>query len=186
MSYIEVGGGYVSIWIILIIAISLSMDAFSLSLAYGTLNLKKKDTKLLSFIVGVYHFIMPLIGILFGTFLFKVFDVNPNWIVFIVLFFIGCQMFIESFKDQENVKRMTKLEMLLFGLAVSIDSFSVGIGLKSMTTHYLLCASLFSFFSFSFTYLGLRIGSKVYQKLGVIATTIGGVVLMIIGFLYLL
>jgi len=32
-----------SIWIIFIIGISLSMDAFSLSLAYGTLDIKEKD-----------------------------------------------------------------------------------------------------------------------------------------------
>ena len=46
---------------VMLIAISLSMDAFSLSLAYGTLNLEKKYINLLSIIVGVYHFFMPII-----------------------------------------------------------------------------------------------------------------------------
>ena len=55
-----------SIYIIFVIAVSLSMDAFSLSLAYGTLNLKKKYIKQLSLIVGIYHFFMPLIGLLIG------------------------------------------------------------------------------------------------------------------------
>lgn len=174
------------IWIILIIAISLSMDAFSLSLAYGTLGLKEKDINELSIVVGIYHFIMPLFGMLVGTFILKLLPINPDWIVFIVLFFIGCQMVIESFKEQEKVKKMTKIEMLIFGLAVSIDSFSIGIGLKSMTNHYLLCALLFSFSSLFFTYLGLHLGKKVHQKIGKISTTIGGIVLILLGIIYLI
>ena len=95
-------------------------------------------------------------------------------------------MVIESFKEQEQVKKMTKIEMLIFGLAVSIDSFSVGIGLKSMTNHYLLCALLFSFSSLFFTSLGLHLGKKVHQKLGRISTTIGGIVLVLLGIIYLI
>lgn len=175
-----------SIWIILIVAVSLSMDAFSLSLAYGTLNLENKYIKKLSMIVGIYHFMMPLFGVLMGTFILKVLPMDPNFIVFIVLFFIGCQMVLESFKEEEPVKKMSSFEMLLFGLAVSIDSFSVGIGLKMLTSYYLLCAILFALTSFIFTFLGLHLGKKVHQKLGKVATLIGGIVLMILGIVYLI
>jgi len=174
-----------SILVILMIAVSLSMDAFSLSLAYGTLNLKSKDIKEISITVGIYHFFMPIIGMLLGTLILKILPMNPNWIVFIVLLFIGSQMIIESFKEQEPVKKMSKLEILLFGLAVSIDSLSVGIGLKTMTTHYVLSPLLFSLSSFFFTFIGLHLGKKVHDKLGQISTTFGGIVLIILGFIYL-
>ena len=52
--------------IILTIAISLSMDAFSLSLIYGTLNLKPRMQKLMSIMVGIFHFLMPLLGYQIG------------------------------------------------------------------------------------------------------------------------
>lgn len=162
------------------------MDAFSLSLAYGTLNMKEKDQKTLALIVGIYHFLMPLLGMFVGTIILKILPMNPDWIVFIVLFFIGCQMIIESLKEQEQVKKMSKTEMILFGLAVSIDSFSVGIGIKSMTNHYFLCACLFSITSFLFTTLGLHCGKKVHQILGKISTMIGGIVLIILGIIYLI
>jgi putative Mn2+ efflux pump MntP len=55
-----------NLFIILVIAISLSMDAFSLSLAYGTLDIDKKNIYTLSIIVGIYHFFMPLIGYFVG------------------------------------------------------------------------------------------------------------------------
>lgn len=175
-----------SIWIIFIIGVSLSMDAFSLSLAYGTLDIKEKDIDILSVIVGSYHFVMPLLGAFIGAIILKWFPINPDIIVFIVLSFIGLQMIIESKKEQEDIKKLTILEMLFFGLAVSIDSFSVGVGLKMLTSHYLLCAVLFSLTSFVFTFLGLHLGKKVHQKLGKISTIIGGSVLIILGLIYLI
>ena len=169
-----------SIWIIFIIGVSLSMDAFSLSLAYGTLDLKEKDMDILSIIVGIYHFIMPLLGVFIGAIILKWFPINPDIIVFIVLSFIGIQMLIESKKEQDDIKKLTILEMLCFGLAVSIDSFSVGVGLRLLTSHYFLCAGLFALTSFGFTFLGLHLGKKVHQRLGKISTIIGGLVLVIL------
>ena len=56
-----------SFFTILLIGISLSMDAFSLALIYGMQGMSNKQKLLLSIIVGIYHFIMPLIGLSFGT-----------------------------------------------------------------------------------------------------------------------
>ena len=77
--------------LVIIIAISLSMDAFSLALAYGTLNLNKKDIYKLSLTVGVYHFIMPLLGLFLGSIILKYIN-NPNIIVFII-----CQNYLYQF-----------------------------------------------------------------------------------------
>lgn len=174
------------ILVILLIAVSLSMDAFSLALAYGTLNLAKKDIRLLSIIVGVYHFFMPLLGLCIGNFLLKIFHIDPDLIVFLVLSFIGLQMILESFKKEEKAEYMSKVELLLFGLAVSIDSFSVGVGLRAITSHYIVCAFIFSVASFSFTYLGLQLGKKINTIFGKISTIIGGLILALIGFVYLI
>lgn len=171
--------------IVLMIAISLSMDAFSLSLAYGTLDIEKKDIILLSIIIGVFHFFMPLIGIFLGSRILHFLPIEPNAIVFIVLSFIGIEMIIDTFKNKE-VKRMKKLESLLFGFAVSIDSFSVGLGLESITNNYFTSSLLFSLSSFIFTYVGLTLGKKISKFIGILSTLIGGLVLIIIGIFYLM
>lgn len=169
--------------IIILIAISLSMDAFSLSLAYGTLNITKKDICLLSSIVGIYHFFMPLIGIFFGDLLLHIIPITPNIMVGIVLIFIGIEMVGESKKGQEEVKIMNFFELLLFGLAVSLDSFSIGLGLKSISNHYVVCALTFSLFSTIFTYCGLIFGKKINNKIGGFSTFVGGIILILIGIL---
>lgn len=173
------------IFIIFVVAVSLSMDAFSLSLAYGTLGLSKKEIINLSTIVGVYHFIMPIIGMFLGSILLNITHIKPDIVVFIVLFFIGIQMIIESFKNEEKLVKLSKVELFLFGFAVSIDSLSVGIGLNNITNNCILSSFIFSFFSFSFTYLGLILGKKVSELIGKFATIIGGMFLIIISFVCL-
>lgn len=175
-----------SILIIITIAVSLSMDAFSLSLAYGTLNLEKDYIKNQSIIVGIYHFIMPLLGLKIGNIILKIVPIKPEIIVCIVLSFIGIEMIIDTFKEEENIKIMTLKEQLLFGLAVSIDSFSVGIGLEAITDNKILSVSIFSLSSIIFTYIGLVLGKKINNLLGKISTLIGGIILLIIGILYLI
>lgn len=173
------------IMIVLAIAVSLSMDAFSLSLSYGTIIDSKKQRILLSLIVGLFHFCMPLIGMILGKGIFKFLNVNSDFIVFLILFVIGVQMIFGSFKDEE-VKVMKISELLLFGFAVSIDSFSVGFTLTSIYENYIVSAILFSICSSFFTFVGLYLGNIIKKSIGDLATILGGVILIIIGVFYLI
>ena len=175
-----------NIILIFIIAVSLSMDAFSLSLAYGTISMSKKEIRLLSIIVGVYHFFMPILGMLIGKFIFNIMHISGDLIVLIIFSFIGINMIIESLKKEEKVKKMKLGEMILFGLAVSIDSFSVGIGINNISNNFIICSSIFSITSFLFTYIGLKLGNKLNQLIGKIATIVGGVVLILFGLIYII
>ena len=172
--------------VIIVIAVSLSMDAFSLSLAYGTLHLTKRNTNELSIIVGIYHFFMPIFGSVCGSKILSLIPMNSNLLVFLVLTTIGIEMIIDTFKIKEEVKIMKIAELILFGLAVSVDSFSVGIGLKSITSNIWLSAFIFSLTSFIFTYAGLILGKKINMIIGKLSTGIGGIVLLIMGLIYLI
>lgn len=171
---------------IIIVAISLSMDAFSLSLAYGTLNITKKDIVSLSLIVGIYHFFMPQIGNIIGKIILNLLPIKPNIIVFIVLFIIGLQMILETFKIDRNIKHLKIREMILFGLAVSLDSLSIGVGLKSIYHNVIVSSFIFMIMSFIFTYMGLHLGKKINDIVGKISTLLGGIILMLIGLLYII
>ena len=52
-------------FVVLLIGVSLSMDAFSLALIYGTYGLSRRNEIILSIIVGLFHFFMPLVGLFF-------------------------------------------------------------------------------------------------------------------------
>ena len=170
---------------IFLIAVSLSMDAFSLALIYGTQGITKKHKILLSLIVGIYHFIMPLIGVAIGTVITKKILVNPNIIVGIILSLIAIEMIISSFKEEDKKFLLTIPGYLLFGLSVSIDSLTTGIGLSLITQKYIFSSLIFAITSLSFTFFGLNIGDRLNKKYGRISTILGGIILFVLGILYI-
>ena len=172
--------------LIFFIAISLSMDAFSLSLAYGTINLTRKEINLLSIIVGIYHFFMPILGMFIGSYIIKFIHIGEDIIVLVIFGVIGLNMIIESRGEKQKIKHMKISEMLLFGFAVSVDSFSVGIGLNNINDNIILCSSIFSLTSLMFTYVGLKLGKKISNVIGSVATLLGGIALIIFGIVFVL
>lgn len=175
-----------SIIMVILIAVSLSMDAFSLSLAYGTLNLKKETRLFISIVVGFFHFIMPILGLIIGYKIINLLPIKPKTVVFIILLIIGIQMIIETFKSERKISILKTSETIIFGLAVSIDSFSVGLGLNAIYSNTIFTAIIFSIISFLFTYLGLFLGKKLNEIIGKMSTILGGISLIIIGIIYLL
>ena len=167
--------------ILLIIAVGLSMDAFSLALGYGTIGLKNKDNFKISMFVGIFHFFMPLIGLFIGMFITTKLHINPHFIMGIVLLFIALEMFIEMLKNEQKELNLKIIYLLLFSLSVSLDSFSTGMGLEAITNKYYLSSTIFSLVSFSFTYLGLILGKYISSIFGNYAKILGIILLSIIG-----
>ena len=99
---------------IFLIAVSLSMDAFSLSLAYGTLGLSSKNNCIISISVGILHFLMPIWGTVFGTILLEILPFSPKIIAGLTLIGLGIEM-VYSQKNNGVVKEMTSIfSILLF------------------------------------------------------------------------
>lgn len=170
---------------IFLIAIALSMDTFSLSLGIGTTAISPKRSLLFSIIVGIMHFIMPLIGFCLGQKIVEIFMFRSNFLLGIILIYLGFSMLLEILKPSEKPKKMNIINMFLFAFGVSIDSFSTGIGLTAITTNLLLATTIFSLTSFCFTYLGLLIGKYASKLLGIYATIFGIILLFIIGIYHL-
>ena len=170
--------------LVFLMAISLSMDAFSLALAYGTLGMNKRDKIILSLVVGIFHLIMPLLGMFVGELILSLFKFNADIVVAVILSFIGIQMIVSSFKKDEELKPLKFSEFFLFGLAVSIDSFSLGITLPNMGVNTIISPFIFAITSAIFTFVGLLIGNKIEKLLGKIATVFGGVILTLIGIIF--
>lgn len=148
---------------LIIIGLSLSVDAFTLSLAYGLLNIPRKKIICTSLSVGIFHFIMPLIGALIGDILTEMINVNSKYILITVLIIILIEM-IKSLKEKNEEYDLTFINILIFSSLVSFDSFSLGIGLKYITENIYIGSIIFSILSCTFTYLGFRLGKYLSNK----------------------
>ena len=56
---------------IIIMAFALGMDAFSISLGMGMYRLRFKQMLNIGLIVGIFHILMPLLGMIAGRFCLK-------------------------------------------------------------------------------------------------------------------
>lgn len=174
------------IFSIILIGIALSMDTFSLSLGVGMFNVSQKKALILSLIVGIMHFLQPMLGMMLGEQLIKTFELKCDILLGIILIFIAIQMVIDIIKHEEEKFNLSFLGMFLFAFGVSIDSFSVGLGIKAITSNIYLAISIFSLSSFLFTYGGIIVGKQANKILGIYANIIGIIILFILGLVHLL
>lgn len=168
-----------------VMAIGLSMDAFSLALAYGTTKIPINKKVLLSITVGIFHFFMPKLGALIGTELLLNYIAKANYLVGIIFLILAIEMLL-SRKEEKTGSITNMISIILFSFTVSIDSFSVGIALSLTTTNINSPCIIFALISTLFTFLGVELGSKIAYKFENKAEYIGIIILLILGIKYLI
>lgn len=169
---------------ILLIGISLSMDTFSLSLTLGTVS-ENKLIKILPLFVGIFHFFMPLLGNIIGITLINLLNLASNIILGTVLIVLGINLAIHYFKDETAEINLNIIGVIIFALSVSIDSFSVGLGINDITNNYYIASIIFALCSAAFTYLGIIIGKYSSKLIGKYAIILGIFLLLILGIFHL-
>src|SRR5699024_12108665 len=89
----------ISVWIL---AFALSMDAFSVSLSIGMQEIRLNNIVFIGFIIGLFHTVLPLIGIVLGHYISE----NVTFITELtggfILVFIGSHMFISSLQNKSQ------------------------------------------------------------------------------------
>lgn len=179
----------IEIWLV---ALSLAMDCFAVSIASGILlkQIKLKPMLLMAFCFGLFQALMPLIGWIVTNSFSHLIEQIDHWIAFVILTFLGVRMIIESFKEEEDKHNFdpTCIKVIL-GLAVatSIDALVVGatfafLGYDHYTT-ILPPIGIIGLVSFIMSIIGLLIGisfgNGIARKLK--AERLGGIVLVAIG-----
>lgn len=175
-----------NIFYLFLMGISLSLDAFSLAISVGSFEISSQKNFILSLIVGLFHFIMPILGAFLGTKIKYINLIDSNTILGLILLAIGLDLLYHYFKEEEININLNLMGMLLFAFGVSLDAFSLGIGLIIDNYDIILSGIIFSICSFSFTYLGLLIGKYGAIILGKYSKIIGFILLFYLSIIHLL
>ena len=173
------------IYIIILIAIALSMDTFSVALSLGTANIKIKKAIILSITVGIFHFIMPLIGMKIGKNILVLLPFDHEYFLGIIFLVLSMKMIYDLFIEKKESINLNILGIIVFSLTVSFDAFTTGLGLIAITNNILLSISIFMIISYLFTIFGILIGKYVNKKIGKLSSILGIIILIIMG-LYLI
>lgn len=171
---------------ILLLSVSLAMDAFSVSVCKG-LSMKRVDYKggvVIALFFGAFQAIMPLIGYLLGSSFKDYITSYSHWVAFILLGFIGGKMIYEALhEDDEELSayRLDIKELFLLAIATSIDALAVGIVFATEKTNIALSVTLIGAITFVISFAGVIIGNRFGSKYEKKAEIAGGAVLIIIG-----
>ncbi|KYG29234.1 manganese efflux pump MntP family protein [Alkalihalobacillus trypoxylicola] len=172
---------------IILMAGALGMDAFSISLGMGMLGLRRKQIFLIGFIIGVFHFFMPLLGMVAGIWVSSYMGAITIYIGGALLIFIGVQMIYSGLKDEEmSFMKPTGWGLFIFALSVSLDSFSAGLSFGMLGTKTFLTVTLIAVFSMLLSWIGLIMGAKFQRYIGVYGVLLGGCILIGFGIKLLL
>jgi len=175
---------------ILVIAVGLAMDAFSVSIAYGMSakgNGKANALKMASSF-GAFQAFMPVVGWLMGVEAIRVIAGFGHWLAFLLLALIGCKMIYEAtiIKHQPKRSKLDFSTLLLLSVATSIDAIAVGLSFALIKVSITAPIAIIGTTTFTLSFLGATVGDKLGKALSGKIGVLGGLILIAIGIKILL
>ncbi|MTI93972.1 MAG: manganese efflux pump [Firmicutes bacterium] len=164
-------------------AVALGTDAMSLSVGIGLRGVSRQDVLRVSFVVGLFHIIMPLAGIVLGHLFGLLVGELARWLGALIVAFIGARMIWGCLGTKECLSAnwvLSGLPLMLLAGSVSMDALSVGFSLGAFGYNVFLASAIFGLFGAAMTGLGLVFGSRLGDCVGDRAELIGGGVLVIL------
>lgn len=172
-----------------LLGVGLAMDAFSVSVAsaLNEHNMKKRRMGLIAGVFAAFQFLMPMVGwICVHTILsyFTVFSRFIPWIALALLLYIGGGMLIDGIKckGEEKREKMNMGQLMLMGVATSIDALSVGFTIAEYPSIMaLVCSLIIAAVTFAICAFGLLLGKRIGDRFSNKASILGGAILIVIG-----
>lgn len=163
-------------------AIGIGMDAFSVSLGLGMQQLRLKRIAIIGIVFGLFHVLLPFIGIIIGKALSSEAGQMATLVGGLLLVGIGAQMFFSAFKegDKKTIQPIG-FGLLILAIIVSVDGFSVGLGLGLSGVRVVVSLMLFGFAGMVLSWIGMLLGRKVRGFLGAYSEILGGSILFVFG-----
>ncbi len=172
-----------SVWELLVIAVGLSMDAFSVSVCKG-LSVEKVQAKhvlLCGLFFGIFQAVMPAIGYFIGSAFANYVEKFDHWIAFVLLLYIGINMIKEAKQEEKLDADFSLKTMTLLAIATSIDALTIGVSFAFLKVNLLISVLAIGLITFTLSCIGVILGHKIGSKFSSRAEVLGGAVLIILG-----
>ena len=177
----------IEIWLL---AVSLAMDCFSVSITSGIILRRViwKTFLTIAFFFGLFQAVMPIIGWFAASRVHHLIENFDHWIAFGLLFVLGVRMIKESLDDDEENHHFNPTRLLVvltLAVATSIDALAVGISFActGMTTWQSIFSPIviIGIVSFIFSIIGCLIGVYFGKRVNLRAELWAGIILIGIG-----
>lgn len=180
---------------IILVAIVLGADAFSLSMGMGLRGVSRSYEVKFAGMVGIFHVFMPLLGLGLGLTAGRFLGIWAGRLGALALIYIGIDMMVKGYRSSrtQNIKFNQARELIdppeprddegwikliLLTTSVSIDALTVGFSLGTVKMPIFITVIITGVTAGSMTLLGFG-GGRIFSKLvGSYAQIIGGIILV--------
>jgi len=176
-----------SLIVLLLTSAGLAADAFAVSVGKG-MHLRAfawRPALALAVTFGAFQALMPVIGWALGSSLAGSIVAYDHWIAFGLLAAIGAKMMWESRgvtdEGREAQPAIRVRELLILGVATSIDALAVGVSFAFLDVSITEAAITIGLVTAALSLLGVWLGHYAGRRLSSCAELIGGLVLIGIG-----
>ena len=179
-----------------LIAVGLSMDAFSVAICKGLSMCRTTIGKcsIVGLWFGGFQALMPVVGYFVGTYFRDAIVSVDHWVAFALLALIGINMIREAVgKDEEpegdecgcgrvhHNDELSARKMLPMAVATSIDALAVGVSFAFLNENIWTSAAVIGVTTFVLSYVGVKVGNIFGAKYKSKAELAGGIILILIG-----
>ena len=171
---------------ILLIAVSLALDAFAVSVSSGISipGFGVKQAARMGLWFGAFQFMMPVAGWLLGSSVSQYIETVDHGVAFALLAVIGGRMAWGSLRGGEEDEAPADLSarrLCLLAIATSIDALAVGVSMAFMNVPVLLSAVVIGVVAFGLSVVGGLAGRRLGALFQRRAELVGGLVLVGLG-----
>lgn len=174
---------------LLLIAVSLALDAMTVSISVGMSDPQAalKQGLRMGVWFGAFQFAMPLIGFLLGSTLSAYVAFAAPYIAFALLAFVGGRMVMDALQNKNcevpsaAYSTLTAKKLFALAVATSIDALAVGVTFAFLVERIVPAVCLIGVITFLFSAAGVKLGNVFGLKYKSKAEFAGGVILILLG-----
>jgi putative Mn2+ efflux pump MntP len=170
---------------ILLLALALAADAFSVGAALGLRYRKPREVFRIAFHFGLFQALLPLLGALLGGALLVYVESLDHWIAFGLLALLGSRMIWSGLHDDPDRAMSADLtrgwNLVGLSLAVSIDALAAGITLPAADAPIGLAVTMFGLVAGLATLVAMRFAGSIARHIGSRVEIVAGLILIGLG-----
>jgi putative Mn2+ efflux pump MntP len=175
-----------SLFAIVVLAFSMSADAFAAALGKGSVLDRPRlgEALRIGLVFGTVEAITPVIGWAGGLAASAYITAIDHWIAFALLAGIGGKMIWDGARRPAEGGKPARHSLgllLMTAIGTSIDAMAVGVTLAFLAADIVVTALAIGLATFLMTTIGIMIGRVIGERLGRVAEALGGVCLILIG-----
>lgn len=172
---------------IVVLALSMSMDAFAVSVGRGAALGRPKFSQALQtgIVFGIVEALTPLLGWAAGVAAAQYIRAVDHWVAFGLLAAVGMNMLYAALRipAEDETPRVGTSFMVLVATAIgtSLDAMAVGVSLAFLEVNIIVIAVAIGVATFVLSSGGMLVGRLIGERFGRLAEGIAGVALFCLG-----